>query len=81
MNEEDARKIDAGLKAKITLEALRKQSVADLPQRDEAHPNQIYAWQKQLQEQQPAHSTPGLGGLPRPTGSARSRSCPPRLGS
>ena len=45
------RKIDAALKAKIALEAFREQaSVADLAQRYQVHPNQVYAGKKQLQE-------------------------------
>jgi transposase len=43
--------IDAALKAKIALEALREQAtVTDLVQRYQIHPNQIYARKKQLLE-------------------------------
>jgi transposase len=43
------RKIDASVKAKIALEALGEQAtVNDLAQRYQVHPNQVYAWKKQL---------------------------------
>ena len=44
------RTIDSALKAKIALEALRGQkSIAELAQQYGLHPNQIYAWKKQLE--------------------------------
>ena len=56
------RKIDAALKAKIALEVLREQAtVADLAQRYQVHPNQVYAWKKQLQEHAARAFDPKVG--------------------
>jgi len=56
------RKIDAALKAKIALEALREQAtVADMAQRYQVHPNQIYAWKKQLQQHAARAFDPRVG--------------------
>jgi transposase len=52
MTKRTRRKIDAALKAKIALEALRGQAtVSELAQCYQLHPNQIYPCKKQLQDQ------------------------------
>jgi transposase len=62
MTTKTRRKIDAALKAKIALEALREQAmVADLAARYQVHPNQIYAWKKQLQDHAARAFDPKVG--------------------
>ena len=82
MTKKTRRRIDSGLKAKIALEALREQAtVADLAQRYEVHPNQIYAWKKQLQDQAARAFDLASGGTPKRRMSGRSNGCTPRSGS
>ena len=47
---------------KIALETLREQAtVADLAQRYQVHPNQVYAWKRQLQEHAARAFDPKVG--------------------
>ena len=49
MSQKTRRRLDGQLKAKVALEALRNEATtAELAAKYQLHPNQIYAWKKQL---------------------------------
>jgi transposase len=62
MSKKTRRRLDAAWKAKVALEALRNEAtVAELAAKYQLHPNQIYAWKKQLLDGAAAVFSHGAG--------------------
>jgi transposase-like protein len=63
MSKKTRRRLDAELKAKVALEALRNQAkVAELAAKYQLHPNQIYAWKSNCSTARLRFSLAGLVG-------------------
>ena len=77
-------KFDAAFKAKVALEALREDAtVPELAKRHGVHPNQIYAWKKQVLDNVASFSRAGraVWATARRSASVRRPSFTPRSAS
>jgi transposase len=62
MSKKTRRRLDAALTARVALEALRNEATAaELAAKYQLHPNQIYAWKKQLHDGAAAVFSGGTG--------------------
>jgi transposase len=58
------KKFDAAFKAKIAMDAIREDAtVPELAKRHDVHPNQVYAWKKQVLDNVASLFARGAGGL------------------
>ncbi len=82
MTKKTRRWIDAGLKAKIALEALREQAtITDLAQRYEVIPARFTRGRSSFRIRRRGPSTLASGGTPKRRMSGRSSGCTPRSGN